>query len=249
VDAILRRVKPWAVINAAGYVRVDDAERDVEACRRANVTGPMNLAAACRRHGLPLVTFSSDLVFDGRERRPYLEDDEPRPLNVYGATKAEAEGRVRQLLPDALVIRTSAFFGPWDDYNFLACVFAALDRGTVFMAPADSTVSPTYIPDLVHAALDLVIDGERGLWHLTNEGAMTWFDFARFAAERSGRAVDLISPVETARAWSPAARPSYSALSSGRARLLRPLHEALDAYLLDARDARTATGTDPCVSP
>lgn len=249
VDAILRRLEPWAVVNAAGYVRVDEAEGDRDACRRANVTGPVNLAAACRRRGLPLVTFSSDLVFDGREGRPYVEDDEPRPLNVYGTMKAEAERRVLELLPEGLVIRTSAFFGPWDDYNFLACLFRTIDRGAPFMAPADSTVSPTYVPDLVHASLDLLIDGERGVWHLANEGATTWFDFARLAAERSGRATDLIAPVETAQAWRPAVRPRYSALSSRRARLLRPLEEALGAYVRDAREARAATGTDPRAPP
>ncbi len=248
VDAILRRIEPWAVINAAGYVRVDDAEQNTEACRRDNVTGPVNLAAACRRRGLPLVTFSSDLVFDGRSGRAYLEDDEPRPLNVYGAAKAEAEQRVRELLPEALIIRTSAFFGPWDDYNFLACLFQALDAGTAFMAPTDTTVSPTYVPDLVHASLDLLIDRESGLWHLVNDGATTWFDFAQAAVTRSGRAAELILPVETTRAWGPAARPRYSALSSRRARLLRPLHQALDAFLLEAPHARAATGTDGCVS-
>jgi dTDP-4-dehydrorhamnose reductase len=248
VDAILRRLEPWAVINAAGYVRVDDAERDEEACRRANVLGPMNLAAACRRRGVPLVTFSSDLVFDGSAARPYVEDDEVRPLNVYGATKAEAERRVLELLPDALIIRTSAFFGPWDEYNYLAHLFRTLDAGSAFHAPADSVVSPTYVPDLVHASLDLLIDGECGVWHLANEGAVSWFDLARDAAGRSGRAVDLIAPVRTADAWQPATRPLYSPLSSRRGRLLRPLADALAAYMVEAPHARLATGTDGCVS-
>jgi dTDP-4-dehydrorhamnose reductase len=242
VDAILRRLQPWAIVNAAGYVRVDDAERDPEACRRANVAGPVNLAAACRRRDLPLVTFSSDLVFDGRLERAYVEDDVPRPLNVYGATKAEAERRVRELLPGALVIRTSAFFGPWDEYNFLACLFRTLDSGAPFMAPADSTVSPTYVPDLVNATLDLLIDGEHGLWHLANEGAVTWYEFARRAAERGGRPAEGVVPVETAQVWGPAIRPRFSALSSRRGQLLRSLDEALGAYLYEARAARAAAG-------
>jgi dTDP-4-dehydrorhamnose reductase len=248
VDAILRRLEPWAVVNAAGYVRVDDAERDVLACRRANVTGPVNLAAACRRHGLPLVTFSSDLVFDGRRGQAYVERDEPRPLNVYGATKAEAERRVLKLLPGALVIRTSAFFGPWDEYNFLACLFRALDQGVRFGAAADSTVSPTYIPDLVHASLDLLVDGESGLWHLANAGAVTWFELACMAAGRSRRGLHLVEAVATDRAFGPAARPRFSPLSSSRGQLLRSLDDALDAYLQDRREARAATGTDACVS-
>jgi dTDP-4-dehydrorhamnose reductase len=248
VDAILRRLEPWGVINAAGYVRVDEAEHDVDACRRANVAGPVNLAAACRRRGLPLVTFSSDLVFDGAAQRPYVEDDELRPLNVYGATKADAERRVLDLLPVALVVRTSAFFGPWDDYNFIANALRTLDSGAPFYAPSDSIVSPTYVPDLVHAALDLLIDGERGVWHLANRGAISWYDLAREAARRSGRPVDRVVAVRTADAWRPAVRPAYSALSSSRGCLLRPLDEALAAYMDEAPHARLATGTEACVS-
>jgi dTDP-4-dehydrorhamnose reductase len=248
VDAVLRSVAPWAVVNAAGYVRVDEAEADRATCQRANVVGPMNLAAACRRRGVRLLTFSSDLVFDGAIGRPYLEDDEVRPLNVYGETKAEAERRVHELLPDALIVRTSAFFGPWDDYNFIASLFRALDSGSLFRAPADSIVSPTYVPDLVHAALDLLIDGECGIWHLANEGAVSWFDLARDAASRSGRPAELVVPAKTADIWGPAARPRYSALSSGHGQLLRSLTDALAAYMIEAPHARLATGTDGCVS-
>ncbi len=243
VDALLRRYRPWAVINAAGYVRVDQAECDEAACRRANTIGPVNLAAACRRRDVPFVTFSSDLVFDGAKRRPYVERDEPSPLNVYGATKAEGERRVLALLPEALIVRTSAFFGPWDEYNFLAALFRALDAGAAFAAPADSVVSPTYVPDLVHATLDLLIDGERGLWHVANAGAVSWFDFACAAARLSGRATDLITPADTRQVWSPAARPGYSALTSERTQLLRGLDAAVEAFaqavraLRDERDA------------
>jgi dTDP-4-dehydrorhamnose reductase len=247
IDAGLRRWQPWAVINAAGYARVDEAEREPEVCRRANVTGAANLAAACRWREVPLVTFSSDLVFDGRAGRAYVEDDAPAPLSVYGATKADAERRVLELWPCALVIRTSAFFGPWDTHNFLAGLFRTLDADERFMAPADSTVSPTYLPDLVHAALDLLIDGEYGLWHLANQGAVTWFEFARAAAEQNRSAVDLIVPVATSQMWS-AVRPTYSVLSSQRGRLMRPLDEALSEYLDEARSASAALGARVCVS-
>jgi dTDP-4-dehydrorhamnose reductase len=237
VDAMLRRLRPWAVINAAGYVRVDDAEGDEEACRRANVLGPVNLAAACRRRGLPLVTFSSDLVFDGLARRPYTEADVPSPLNVYGASKADAERRVGALLPGALIIRTSAFFGPWDEHNFLAGVFRRLDEGGSVTADVDSIVSPTYVPDLVHATLDLLIDGEQGLWHLANGGATSWYDFAVQAAALSGRTVERIRPARAADVWGAARRPAYSALTSARATLMQPLHQALAAFI----EARAST--------
>lgn len=230
IDAVLQRVRPWAVVNAAGYVRVDAAEGDPEACWNDNVTGPVNLAVACSRMGLPLVTFSSDLVFDGSVQRPYFEDDAPAPLNVYGLAKADAERRVLALLPQALVIRTSAFFGPWDDFNFATEVLRSLAVGRPFSAPDDYTISPTYVPHLVHAALDLLVDGERGIWHLANQGAVTWHEFGRRVARAAGMPEELVTPCSTRELWGPAIRPPYSALGTVRGSLLPPLDEAIAAF-------------------
>jgi dTDP-4-dehydrorhamnose reductase len=119
---------PWAIINTAGYVRVDDAEADAERCFRENTEGAHNLAEACKQYGIKLVTFSSDLVFDGEKNQPYLESDAVNPLNVYGKSKAESESRVLSTEPSALVIRTSAFFGPWDEYNFVHYVMDNLSK-------------------------------------------------------------------------------------------------------------------------
>jgi dTDP-4-dehydrorhamnose reductase len=238
IDAVLRRLDPWAVINAAGYVRVDAAETDREGCWRDNVHGAVNLAAACRRRGLPLVTFSSDLVFDGALRRPYTEQDEPAPLSAYGEAKAEAERRVLDLLSDALVVRTSAFFGPWDDYNFATMALRTVAEGGHVQAPDDYIVSPTYVPDLVHATLDLLIDGERGIWHLANEGAVTWWEFARMVARATGAGDDAIRGCSWREIWQPAKRPSYSVLGSARGRLMRPLEAAITAYAAEAAIAR-----------
>jgi dTDP-4-dehydrorhamnose reductase len=248
VERIVDTYRPWAVVNAAGYVRVDGAERDEQACLRANVDGAVNLARACARASVRYVTFSSDLVFDGEIGRPYVEDDAPRPLNVYGCSKAEAERRVLQLLPEALVIRTSAFFGPWDEYNFLAALFRHVAQRLSFHAPADSIVSPTYVPDLAHAALDLLIDRESGLWHVANDGAVTWFELARMAAERRGAGSDLVIAAQTAAVWGPAVRPVYSALTSRRGRLLRPIDAAVDAYVRDVRAVDAAIGGAACAS-
>jgi dTDP-4-dehydrorhamnose reductase len=233
IDATIRRVKPWAVVNAAGYVRVDAAEADREACWRDNVDGAASLAAACRRHRLPFVTFSSDLVFDGSVVHPYTEEHQPAPLNVYGASKAEAERRVRDILPDALVIRTSAFFGPWDDYNFAALVRRAVAAKVRFPAAGDCTVSPTYVPDLVHAALDLLIDEDGGIWHLANDGAVTWHEFGRMVARAAGLAVELVEPCSWRDVWQPAARPAFSALGTARGRLLPRLDAAVLVYVAE----------------
>ena len=242
VDAMLRHLRPWAVINAAGYVRVDAAETDRDACWRSNVTGAVTLAAACRRRAVPLVTFSSDLVFDGAAARPYQESDPVNPLNVYGASKAEMERRVLDLLDDALIVRTSAFFGPWDPYNFLAALWQTLDEGRPFVAADDATVSPTYVPHLADAALDLLFDGARGLWHLTNVGTVSWYEFARLAAIAAGRGADDITAAPMTRICGPAVRPRYSALTSERGVVMPSLEQGIAAYLRDAGDCAARGG-------
>jgi dTDP-4-dehydrorhamnose reductase len=227
--------QPWAIVNAAGYVRVDDAERDFEACRRANADGPANLAIICANRGIKLATFSSDLVFDGDRDDPYLERHAARPLSVYGQTKAEAERRVLVINPQALVIRTSAFFGPWDDANFLTKSLSRIARGESIRAADDWIVSPTYVPDLVHAAIDLLIDDERGLWHLANEGATSWSDFARQAAQHAGLSTKNVLGIRGSELRLAAPRPRFSALGSERGRLLPPLASALARYAEQVR--------------
>ncbi len=230
VDAILRHVEPWAVINATGFVRVDDAEGEREACWRDNVTGPVTLAAACRRRELPLVVFSSDLVFDGATSRSYREEDAPNPLNIYGSSKAAMERQVAAVLADALIVRTSAFFGPWDDANFARHVWRTLEAGVPFSAAADVVVSPTYVPHLVNAVLDLTVDGQSGIWHLVNAGAVTWCDFARAIADVARMPADLVRPARCSEVWGPATRPAFSALGTTRGQLLPSLADGIAAY-------------------
>lgn len=240
VEAALAEFGPWAVVNAAGYVRVDDAEREPDVCLRENSDGPATLAIACAARGVALVTFSSDLVFDGASREPYVESDRTAPLGVYGRSKAEAERRVLAAHPAALVVRTSAFFGPRDDFNFVTVALRALAAGERFAAADDATVSPTYVPDLVNATLDLLIDGEGGIWHLANQGALSWAELARRAADMAGLDASLIEARATNSLGLAAARPAFAALASERGMLLPPLEDALSRYLRE----RTATPQD-----
>lgn len=230
--------EPWAVVNAAGYVRVDDAEREPARCMRENASGAATLAAACAERGVSFVTFSSDLVFDGAKRAPYVEGDATAPLGVYGESKAEAERLVAAAHTGALVVRTSGFFGPWDEYNFLHAALAALARGRGFVAADDLTVSPTYVPDLIDACLDLLIDGERGLWHLANRGAVTWAEFARLAARRVGLDPSRVEARPHASLGLAAPRPAYVALGSERGSLLPPLDSALARYVEECQTWR-----------
>lgn len=232
VRALLQASNAWGVINAAGYVRVDEAETDPRQWHD-NALGPMTLARACAHAGVPSLTFSSDLVFDGRQQRPYCESDPVNPLNAYGQAKARTE-RALTRLPRALVVRTSAFFGPWDRYNFLHQGLERLARGECWSAPHDQVVSPTYVPDLVHGCLDLLIDAQAGLWHVANRGSLSWYEFACAAAEAAGQPRHLVQGVSSDTLGLRAARPAYSALGSERGEFTPRLEDALQRYLAEA---------------
>jgi dTDP-4-dehydrorhamnose reductase len=231
VERAVRESGAWAVINAAGYVRVDDAERDVDACLRLNAHAAETLAHACAAAGIPLVAFSSDLVFDGEKDAAYVESDSVAPLGVYGRSKAECEARVLAAHPGALVVRTAAFFGPWDEWNFITRTLASLALGVPVDAADDLVVSPTYVPDLVHATLDLLIDGECGVWHLANAGETTWAELARAAARGADLDETLVRGRPHTELGLVARRPRAAALASERGRIMPPLEAALGAYV------------------
>lgn len=230
IERLLEAVRPWAVINTAGWVRVDDAEGDPGACFRANRDGSINLARLCSDRQIPYTAFSSDLVFDGSSDRPYIESDPTAPLNVYGRSKAEADRELLSWGAPILIVRTAAFFSPHDPHNFAMRLVANLREGHRFTAAKDCWVSPTYVPDLVRASLDLVIDGEKGLWHLTNDGKASWADFGREIAKASGHdpAMVVAEPAE-AMGWI-ATRPPMAALRSARAQMLPSLEDAIGRF-------------------
>ncbi|MFC3069506.1 family 1 glycosylhydrolase [Phenylobacterium soli] len=226
----LDRTGAWGVINAAGFVRVDAAEADPAACHAANAEGAIRLARACAERDLPFAGFSSDLVFDGRKGEPYLESDPVAPLNAYGESKARAEREILAL-ERALMIRTAAFFSPYDPYNFAAQVIRALAVDLPFDAASDLVVSPTYVPDLVDATLDLVIDGETGIRHLANPAAVSWAEFARRIAAAVGLDPEMIREVPSRTFRWPARRPSFAALDTERGQTLPPLDQAIARYV------------------
>jgi dTDP-4-dehydrorhamnose reductase len=228
--AILQH-QPWAIVNAGGFVRIDDAECEGDACWRDNALGPAVLAAACAVHDIALLGFSSDLVFDGRQRRPYVESDAVAPVNVYGRSKAAAERHQLDVHPRSLVVRTSAFFGPWDRQNFLHAALGTLARGEPFMAANDVIITATFVPDLVHACLDLLVDGECGLWHLAQPQALSWAALAQRACTLAGVDTSQLQPVPARQLGWVAPRPAYSALGSERGQLLPPLDDALRRWL------------------
>jgi dTDP-4-dehydrorhamnose reductase len=215
---VLDEVRPWAVINAAGY-EGDSADR----CARDNTSAAATLAATCAAAGLPLVCFSSDSVFDGSAGRAYVEEDRPGPLCDYGRSKLAAERRVLAVHPQALLIRTSALFGGLTD--FVARALAALARGAAPVLNAGHVLAPTFVPDLADAALDLLIDGASGLWHLTSPGAMSRAELVQHAAEHVG--------VRFRAGREPLDRSTV--LSSAKAGVMPALNDALSRYLESLR--------------
>ncbi|UOQ53294.1 SDR family oxidoreductase [Hymenobacter cellulosivorans] len=245
VERALTQYNPWAVVNTAGYVKVDEAETDFARCYRENTTGAAILAAACAYRDLHFLTFSSDLVFDGNKSAAYVESDTPRPLNVYGNSKRLAERDVLQCMSNALVVRTSAFFGPWDEYNFVYNALKAGQQKQAFEAADDVLISPTYVPDLVNVALDLLIDEERGVWHLANQGAYTWADLARLAADMGGMDTSFVTPRSMQTFGLAATRPAYSVLGSRQGNLLPSVEHRLHGCVNEIMHVLRTTPEEP----
>jgi dTDP-4-dehydrorhamnose reductase len=137
--------------------------------------------------------------------------------------------------PDALVIRTSAFFGPWDQYNFAHHVITSLENGQQVTATNDAFISPTYVPDLVNNALDLLIDEEKQIWHVSNEGEISWYDLAREVAGRAKLNKKLILPRSLNTMQYQAPRPYYSVLKSEKGMHLPVLDNALERFFYDRK--------------
>ncbi|MBA2248769.1 MAG: sugar nucleotide-binding protein [Chitinophagaceae bacterium] len=230
VEEIIKTLKPWALINCAGFVKVDEAETQAEQCFRENTIGPEIIGAHCKNNGVQFVTFSSDLVFDGKKGKAYRETDLVSPINIYGKSKANSEEKVLLINPDAMIIRTSTFFGPWDEYNFAHNMLQTLRDNKIFNAASDVIISPTYVPDLVNATLDLLIDKEKGIWHITNRTEISWADLALTVAVKAGLNEQLIIPLPMSDLNRRAAIPRYSALKSEKGIQLPSLENALSRY-------------------
>ncbi len=239
VARALQELEPWAVINAAGFTRVDAAEAQPAACHRENAVAPALLAMHCGRARLPFVTFSSDLVFDGRSGRAYVEDDRTNPLSEYGRAKSAAERHVLHENPRALVVRTGALFGGPGSRDFAGRVLSALERGAPVAAAADHVVSPAYVPDLANGVLDLLFDRACGLWHLTSRGHLTCEELARELARRAGYDAAAVRGLPSAELHV-ALRPRSSVLSSRHGDLLPSLSSAL-ARFGEAQRGRRST--------
>jgi dTDP-4-dehydrorhamnose reductase len=238
VRRFIKEERPQLVVNCA-VLGVDECERDPEAARAVNAEAPRSLAAAASESGAEFLHFSTNYVFDGEGREPYDEQDEPRPVNVYGRTKEKGERAALNANPRSYVVRTSWVFGAGKE-SFLSTAHRELAAGRRVRAISDTWASVTYVEDLAVRVEEIVGAGRHGLYHVVNEGVCTYEDFAREAARLVGlseaEAARLIETVNESEVRRPARRPRYTPLRgmTSAALGLPPLRhwrEALAAYV------------------
>jgi len=193
------------VLHAAAWTNVDGAEEDPAGAQLVNVAGTRNVVAL----GTPVVYFSTDYVFDGEKRAPYVESDAPAPRSVYGRTKLEGEREVR----DGWIVRTSWLFG-WTGTNFVRTMLRLGAERDVVRVVADQRGCPTYVGHLADATR-AIVELPGGVWHVAAEGECTWAEFAAAIFEDAGLGCRVV-PISTEEYGAPAPRPAYSVLRSAR---------------------------------
>ena len=234
---VIRAHRPGMVINCAAFHNVPQCEDHPEQAFRINCVAVRDLAGVCRDIGAWLVTFSTDYVFGGEKRAPYLEDDRPAPLQVYGITRLAGEHAALAMAPDrAVVIRTCGLFGrsgaKSKGGNFVDNRVKDARAGALIEMSSEQTISPTSTHDLSRAVLALIAHPQfrPGIYHLANEGACTWYELTCAIIETLGLKTE-VRPVDRGGRTGNMRRPLYSALANTRARALgitlRPWREAL----------------------
>jgi dTDP-4-dehydrorhamnose reductase len=240
---MLSRLRPDVVVNCAAYNFVDRAESEPEAAFAVNVWAVRDLALICRDLGCTLVHFSSDYVFGLDETRhaAYTEADAPGPVSVYGLSKLTGEYVVRATCSKHLVIRTCGLYGVWGSGgkggNFVETMLRLAAEKRQVRVVNDQRCTPSFTPDVAAATVELIAKNAIGLYHVTNAGGCTWFEFAREIFRAAGVPAEL-SPITSAEFGAAACRPAFSVLSNEtlkRSGVAQPRHwtDALSAYVAE----------------
>lgn len=237
VDAALDGLRPQVVINCAALSNVDHCELEPERAFAVNADGPDHLARACRRIGADLVQISTDYVFDGRKGSPYILTDAPHPLNQYGRSKLAGEQAVQRLLDRFYLVRPARIFGR-GGRNFATTILDLLASHQPIRAIVDEVGSPTYARDLAERIVRIVEEGPPGIYHVTNSGACSWYDFACEIVRLLKRRDVVIEPIRSAELNRPARRPPETVLRCVLSENLgwNPLRPWPDAYAAFLRE-------------
>ena len=209
------------IINCAAYTAVDKAEDDAELCEKINATAVKNLGLAAAEAGAGIIHVSTDYVFDGTSCRPYTEDMPTKPCSVYGKTKLKGEKNLLKACPNAIIIRTAWLYSPFGN-NFVKTMIKLGSERESLNVIFDQVGTPTYALDLAEAilkAMDQTIDTDHekgGVYHFSNEGVCSWYDFTIKIHEIAGIKTCKVNPIETKDYPTKAARPHYSVLNKSK---------------------------------
>lgn len=209
------------IINCAAYTAVDKAEDDAELCEKINATAVKNLGLAAAEAGAGIIHVSTDYVFDGTSCRPYTEDMPTKPCSVYGKTKLKGEKNLLKACPNAIIIRTAWLYSPFGN-NFVKTMIKLGSERESLNVIFDQVGTPTYALDLADAilkAMDQTIDTDHekgGVYHFSNEGVCSWYDFTIKIHEIAGIKTCKVNPIETKDYPTKAARPHYSVLNKSK---------------------------------
>ncbi len=234
VAAMVEQAQATVVVNTTAFHNLPQAEADPETCFRVNVLGGWNVAKAARACGARMVQISTDYVFEGRKRTPYLEDDARQSVNVYGAAKIATEDVVRQVNPETLIVRVSGLYGlagsAGKGGNFVQTMLRLANEGNPIRVVSDQVTAPTNTAEIAEALWPLICDGTGGVVHLAAGEGCSWYAFAKAIFEMAGLSPDL-QPVTTAEFGAPLERPMYSVLGTTRAPALPHWRDGLERYL------------------
>ena len=214
VSRVILGEAPDAVIHCAAYTAVDAAEENVDLCRRVNADGPRYIAKVCRDLDIKMIYISTDYVFSGQGERPWEPEDEKAPQSVYGQTKYEGELAVQELLEKYFIVRIAWVFGV-NGKNFVRTMLKLSENHDVITVVNDQFGSHTYTYDLARLLVDMVLTDKYGVYHATNEGICSWYDFACAIFEEAGIPMT-VKPVSTAEYGAKASRPANSRMSKDK---------------------------------
>ncbi|OGW42069.1 MAG: dTDP-4-dehydrorhamnose reductase [Nitrospirae bacterium RBG_16_43_11] len=246
VNSILSSNMPDVVINTAAYHRVDDCEDNVELSFAVNSYAVRTIARICNDLGITFVHFSTDYVFGGEKKTPYVEDDCPNPHSVYAVSKLAGELFVRNICSRYYLIRTCGLYGAkgvsGKGGNFIETMIRLANGKKPLNVVSDQIVTPTYAKELAAKVSQLIRTEEYGSYHITNNGGCSWYEFARTIFELTGIDAD-ISPISSSEFGAKARRPAYSVLENRNLKLLglddmMQWHDALKEYLIEKGHVR-----------
>lgn len=216
LDIVFEKYKPTFAINCAAYTAVDKAEDDVDLARAINNTGAANLARQCKVYSATLIQISTDFIFKGDIALPRVEEDPAEPISVYGLTKLEGEQAIAEIIDEYYTIRTSWLYSEYGN-NFVKTMLKLGAERDELKIIADQVGTPTYAIDLAGVILTIITAGKKayGIYHYSNEGVTSWYDFAKSIFDISGTDVKVL-PIRTSEYPTNAQRPAYSVLDKAK---------------------------------